>query len=221
MVQSCTGYLDCMRFRTLSALVVLATVATGCASTPDPASVTGIPEPWLQDTADGWAESEAFGGNAPVLSNDPCELGDAVPGIVDEDPTITDSGWGSYGDDPTATDSYRYLCDFWSKGRYAGSLQLIQAPDSATADQTLQLFVSRTDTADQENTVTTVQAGQLEVHVLARWYPTNPQGEYQAMYLDTAHHALVVLEVNSLSSTDFAGYDGVAAHLLAALASGS
>lgn len=43
------------------------------------------------------------------------------------------------------------------------------------------------------------------------------------MYLDTAHHALVVLEVNSLSSTDFAGYsdDGVAADLLAALASGS
>ncbi len=190
---------------------------------PGPDSVTGIPASWLEDTAQGWAGSDAFGGEIPVLTNDSCRLGDVLPSILDDDPEVTDSGWGSYGEDATAVDSYRYLCDFWSEGRYAGSLQLIQAADAATVEQTLQQFVSQNDTPEQDNTVTTVNAGKLEVHVLKRWYPTNPQGLYEAMYVDAGKNAAAVLGVNSLDDSDFAEYsdEQVAEDLLAALASGS
>lgn len=158
-----------------------------------------------------------------MLSYERCQLEGFAPSMLDETPEITSTGWGSYGDDSEAADSYRYLCDFWADGRYAGTLQLIQASDPATADQTLQLFLSQTDTDVQDNTVTTVQAEEVEVHVLKRWYPTNPQGQYEAMYVDTENNAIVVLEVNSLDETDFAEYseEEIAEDLVSALASAS
>lgn len=199
-------------------LVVL--LLAGCASNPDPDSVTGIPSSWLRDTAEGWPDSDAFGGDIPVLDDSDCVLGDVVPDILGDDPDPVDSGWGSYGDDASAPDAYRYLCEFLREDRYSGSVQLIQAPDAATAASTVEEFADQPDTTEQDNTVTTVQAGQLEVQVLARWYPTNPQGAYQAMYVDEDHDAIVVLEVNSLDEDDFQSYsdDQAAQDLLEALA---
>ncbi|MDQ0734661.1 hypothetical protein [Arthrobacter agilis] len=196
---------------------------SGCSGGTETDDVTGIPASWLEKTADGWTASDAFGGDMPVLTRERCQLGDVVPDVLGEKPEITDSGWGSYGDDPEAADSYRYVCDFWSEGRFAGSLQLIHAADPATAEQTLEDFVSQIDTTDQDNTVTTVRVGQLDVHVLARWYPTNPQGEYQALYLDTENNALAVFEVNSLKDDDYAEYSDtrVAEDLVTALAVGT
>ena len=204
-------------------LLPVVLLLAGCSGGPDPDSVIGIPSDWLQDTADGWPDSDAFGTDIPVYDDSDCVLGDVVPDILGDEPDAVDSGWGSYGDDASAAGAYRYVCEFFVEDRYAGSLQLIQAPDAATAATTLDEFANQTDTTEQDNTVTTVEVGRLEMQVLARWYPTNPQGEYQAMYVDADHDAIVVLEVNSLDEDDYGSYsdDQAAQDLLEALAAGS
>jgi hypothetical protein len=75
----------------------------------------------------------------------------------------------------------------------------------------------------QDNTVEEVTSGDLDLLVLTRWYPTNPQGLYQAIYHDEQADAIVSLEINSLSEEDFAALtpQDVADALVAAMASSS
>lgn len=167
---------------------------------PDLNSVSQIPESWLQKTADGWESSDGYGQEYPVLSEGECLLADKMPRILDKRARFTDVGWGSYADDD---DGYRYLCDFWRRDMYAGELQIIQASNSSDAQATYDDFKNTTSTSDQDNTVDTVTSGDLEVLVLTRWYPTNPQGYYSAMYYDEDAQALFTIEINSLSKENF------------------
>ena len=188
------------------AALLLASCSSGTADDPGPAPATstaatadGIPEEWLEATAEGWPDSGGYGGSTPVLTPDPCLVLDAVPEVVGSVPELTNAGWGGYSG---GDDSYRYVCGFWSPDEYSGQVQLIQT-DAASAQATIDDFDSQSDTSDQDNTVETVESGGLEVHVLTRWYPTNPQGEYQAVYLDEEHDAIIGFEVNSLDEEDF------------------
>lgn len=172
---------------------------SGSGSVTTEATAEGIPAEWLEATAEGWPDSQGFGGSTPVLTRDPCLLLDTAPEALGSAPEITDTGWGGYS---RGEDSYRYVCGFLSPDEYSGQVQLIQT-DAESAQATIDDFDSQSDTDVQDNTVETVESGGLEVHVLTRWYPTNPQGEYQAVYLDEEHDAIVTFEVNSLDEEDF------------------
>lgn len=185
----------------LTALLAAA-AATGCtAKQPvDINEVEGIPARWLEVTADGWPDSDGYNANMPVLSRGKCLLTDEPPTILGETPEFTNAGWGGYGD---SKDGYRYLCRLWAPDVYSGELQLIQADTPATARLTVSAFLETPSTAVQDNTVETLQVGTLDVHVMSRWYPTNPHGTYLALYLDEDANALVQLEVNSLDEADY------------------
>ena len=174
-------------------------LTTTSEGTTTAASVNGIPEEWLEATAEGWPDSQGYGGSAPVLTRDPCLLLDTAPEVLGSVAEVTDTGWGGYSG---GEDAYRYVCTLWSPDEYSGQVQLIQT-DAASAQATIDDFASQTDTSVQDNTVETVESGGVEVHVLTRWYPTNPQGEYQAVYLDEEHDAILTYEVNSLDEEDF------------------
>lgn len=191
-------------------LTVLALTACSSGTTDGPdltptsdattaATADGVPEEWLEATAEGWPDSQGYGGSAPVLTRDPCLLLDTAPEVLGSVAEVTDTGWGGYSG---GDDAYRYVCTLWSPDEYSGQVQLIQT-DAASAQATIDDFVSQTDTSVQDNTVETVESGGVEVHVLTRWYPTNPQGEYQAVYLDEEHDAILTYEVNSLDEDDF------------------
>ena len=78
--------------------------------------------------------------------------------------------------------------------------------DAAAGSLLVDEFDAQTSTAVQENEVTTVTSGRLEVSVLRRWIPSNPQGAYRVLYLDEDALAAVVLEINSLDESDFAAF---------------
>jgi hypothetical protein len=206
------------------ALVVagVAVLALGACSPGgvEPGEVTGVPQAWLDDTGAGWVDSDGYGQTMPYLSSDDCLLADEPPEILGEQPEFTDTGWGPFGDDAEATDSYRYTCGLWTEDRYAGGLQLIKVADAAAGAQLTGDFDSLASTDVQENEVTTVTSGQLELSVQTQWIPSNPQGSYTAMYYDEAALAAVVLEVNSLDETDFGAMDSqdAADALVAAMA---
>jgi hypothetical protein len=185
---------------TAVAATCLITLLTSCSTTGDgdPADVTGIPEAWLTATQEGWPSSRGYGGDVPVLSRGECLL----------------------GDEP---DGYRYVCSIWKRDVYSGDLQLLRAVSPTDAEQTVEEFRSQPSTGVQDNTVEEVTSGDLDLLVLTRWYPTNPQGLYQAIYHDEQADAIVSLEINSLSEEDFAALtpQDVADALVAAMASSS
>lgn len=59
--------------------------------------------------------------------------------------------------------------------------------------------------------------------VLTRWYPTNPQGLYAALYHDEEAQVLVEFEINSLDEADFDAFSAqeTAETLVEILAAGS
>lgn len=183
-----------------------AIVMTGCSGPPVPQLPTGIPASWMQRTSDGWPESDGYASSIPVLQRGPCLLTDPAPELLGRSAEFTDVGWGPYGDGGGSTGgtAFRYVCDFWAKDAYAGELQLIKADTPALAQRTVDEFLDQTSTSVQDNSVQTVRSGNLDVHVLSRWYPTNPQGMYQAMVYDPTAAAVAVLEVNSLDETQYA-----------------
>lgn len=192
------------RGRLLTTALILAATAllAGCTSGGggDPNDVSGIPEEWLTSTEEGWPSSKAHGGGVPVLSREPCLLTDRAPQVLDGDADFTDTGWGGYGSGP---DGYRYICNLWKRGSYAGDLQVLRPGAAGDAATTVDQFRTQKSSAVQENSVEKVTSGQLEMLVLTRWYPTNPQGMYQALYFDEAADVLVSLEINSLDEDDF------------------
>jgi hypothetical protein len=183
-----------------------AVVLAGCSgpSLPEPPTVvTGIPASWVQRTTDGWPDSDGHDSSVPVLEDGDCLLTDDLPELLGRTAEVTDVGWGPYGDDSSSDTAFRYVCDLWAEDAYAGQLQLIKVDTAEEAQQTVDEFVEQPSTDVQDNTVATVRSGDLDVHVLSRWYPTNPQGEYQAMYFDQAARAVAVLEINSLDEDQY------------------
>ncbi|MBM9468787.1 hypothetical protein [Nakamurella leprariae] len=168
-----------------------------------PTAVTGIPVSWIERTTQGWPDSDGHGATMPVLGRGDCLLADAPPELLGRTAEITDVGWGPYGDDSASDTAFRYVCDLWAPDAYAGSLQLIKTGSDDQARETVEQFTDQPSTDVQDNSVETVQSGELDVQVLSRWYPTNPQGEYQALYFDEAAGAIAVLEVNSLDEDQY------------------
>ncbi|GAA4847404.1 hypothetical protein GCM10023221_27720 [Luteimicrobium xylanilyticum] len=169
----------------------------------DPDTVTGVPASWLDDTAKAWPDAASFGRSTPTLSRGACLLGDEPPEVLDAQAKYTDQGFGGFGDDLSATDSYRYLCSLWARDHYAGELQLLKVADDATGRKVMAEFDAQTSTSVQDNTVSHETSGRLEVSVLTRWYPTNPQGMYRAQYYDEQQGAIATMEINSLDKADF------------------
>lgn len=186
----------------LGVTVVVTATLVGCAPTggAEPESVTGIPEQWLTATEEGWPTSDGFGRNIPVLSRDACLLSESAPHILEGGASLTNTGWGGYGADE---DGYRYICGVHLRDAYAGYLQLLRSPNSKGLQEAFDEFRSQPSTTLQHNSVTEVTSGRLDLHVLTRWYPTNPQGLYQAMYFDEDANAIVSFEINSLNKHDF------------------
>ncbi|KZE90607.1 hypothetical protein [Microbacterium sp. TNHR37B] len=186
-----------------AASLPLVLLVSACTASPgvDPGSVTGVPEPWRTTTAEGWPSSAGHQSGTPVMSRGKCLLADSPPEILDETGTFTDSGWGPFGDDASG---YRYICSLWKPDAYAGELQLIQAASAEAVATTVEQFRTQKSSRVQENTVTEVTSGKLDLWVLTRWYPTNPQGRYQALYHDEDSDTIVTLEINSLDEKQFA-----------------
>lgn len=182
-------------------------VLVGCSgpSLPQPPTVvTGIPASWVQRTTEGWPESAGHDASVPVLENGDCLLTDDVPELLGRTAEVTSVGWGPFGDDSSSDTAFRYVCDLWAEDAYAGELQLIKADSAAQAQATVDEFVDQPSTDVQDNSVATVRSGSIDVQVLSRWYPTNPQGLYRAMVHDLAASAVVVLEINSLDADQYA-----------------
>ena len=189
----------------LATAVAASLFVAGCSGDDDTdADVTGIPEAWLTQTAEGWPESDGYGKGMPFLAGESCLLGEA-PNPLGAEPKSTDSGWGSFGPDATASDAYLYLCNFWEKDRYAGEVRLYQAPDSQSLDE---LTADFSDPKSYGNEVTTSETSSrgVTVQIVRTWIPSNPQGKVQAFYADPGVDGAVLLEVNSLSEEDFAAY---------------
>lgn len=214
------------RFLPITAGAALGLVLAGCGAdasrdhTAADTGVHGIPKKWLATTSHAWPDSDGFKASTPVLSSGDCATYDGSVTIAGARPAISDVGYGPLGSAAT-TSAYRYVCEFDDSDHYAGSFQIIKATDRAEAEEVLDNSMDDTDTSVQTNDVTTVTAGGVKVHVLKRWYPTNPQGMYEAVYLDQNRSALAVLEVDSLDKAHFASYTekDVAADLIAVLGS--
>lgn len=169
----------------------------------DPAPVTGIPQAWLDATAEAYPESDGYGSPTPQLElGGECLTYDGEVEIAGAAPRISTVGFGGLG----AEDAYRYVCGIHDSDHYAGDVQLIHVGDGELARQVLDNTMDDSDSEVQENDVHVVEAGGVEIHVLKRWYPTNPQGMYIALYVDEDAGALLGLEVNSLDEEDFADY---------------
>lgn len=162
--------------------------------------MAGIPETWLSETAKAWPESDGYESPYPVLNyGDACLFGDALPAFAGSSAELTASGYGPLED---REDSYVYTCSM-SGESYAGSLTLYQFGDLATAESYVDSFVSQPSSEVQDNEVTEVTSGRLTMPVLTRWYPTNPQGMYQAVYFDEDALAFFSFEINSLDAAEF------------------
>jgi hypothetical protein len=189
------------------AAAVAAMILAGCSgpSLPGrPMVVTGVPSSWVQRTTEGWPGSAGRDSTMPVLEDGDCLLTDDLPQMLGRTAEVTSVGWGPYGDDSSSDTAFRYVCDFWAEGAYAGDLQLLKADTAAQAQQILDDFTDQPSTDVQDNTVVTVRSGDFDVQVLSRWYPTNPQGLYQAVIYDRAASAVVSLEINSLDEEQYA-----------------
>lgn len=202
------------------AVVLLCGVAGCTTSTPFQApGDTGIPQTWLDATAEGWPLSDGYTASMPVLGRGECVAYDGRVTIAGARPKVTDVGYGAIGRGDREH-QYRYICELWNPDHYAGRFQLVKVPDEATGDEFVTNSMDDRDTSVQINDTTVVTSRGLDVHVLKRWYPTNPQGMYTAIYFDRQRLALVALEINSLSESDFARYteSDIAADLAAILA---
>ena len=170
-------------------------------------SVEGIPQSWIDETRADWPESDGFGASMPHYSmGADCLLGDSMPEVLGTVPEIQEAGWGPFGGNARDTESYQYQCGIWAEDQYSGSVQLFVTPDSTRLQELVDDFTEQGDTPVQDNTVSTVTSSDQTLHVLKRWYPTNPQGAYQAMYVDTKAGAVAVWEVNSLDEEEFEEY---------------
>lgn len=184
--------------------------------------VSGIPQAWLDETAEQWPDSSGFDAGITSLDADgSCVTFEEGTTIAGAEPTTTGVGFGRLSFS-SSDDDYLYVCRIWGRGRYSGDVQLLQVSDLATAQAVASSLADDTDLPVQENDVSVVEVAGLEISVLSRWYPTNPQGLRRAVLVDEDRSAVVSLEVNSLDEDDFAAYtdQDVAEDLVRVLARG-
>jgi hypothetical protein len=193
---------------------------------PDPApppARTVVPTAWLDAAAAAWPGSDGSKNRVMVFGGArQCALGDQRVHVRDAELRWSGSGYGPvvpgaagvYGQQApgaAAGDGFVHLCRLSlsrtpSAGvpsRAAGDVVLTRYPDAAALRSAVAGFRNQRDTPVQDNEVGPVTSGRYGVDVLRRWYPTNPQGAYQAMVVDEPQRATVVLELNSLSRHDF------------------
>ncbi len=210
------------RLAPLLAAGVLAGCGGGDAQDVEDVDVTGIPQAWIEDTAEQWPTSSGFDASVPTLgADDACLTFEEGTRIAGAEPTTTGAGFGRLGFS-SSDDDYLYVCRLWDRDHYAGDVQLVQVADVATAEAVASSLADDTDTPVQDNDVSVVEVSGLEISVLSRWYPTNPQGLRRAVLVDEGRTAVVSLEVNSLDEDNFEAYtdQDVAQDLVAVLARG-
>ena len=207
---------------------VAALLAAGCSTAPGaappaepapPPARTVVPTAWIDAAAaawPGWDRVMVSGGARQ------CALGDQRLRVRDADLRWSDSGYGPVVPGPAgvygrlepgaaAGDGFVHRCSVWTgrtgsagiPSRAAGSVVLTRYPDAPALQSAVAGFRDQPDTPVQDNEVGPVTSGRYTVDVLRRWYPTNPQGAYQAMVVDEPQRATVVFELNSLSRQDF------------------
>ncbi len=210
-----------LELKRLLPVLTLTLLASACGSSDaDSAPVTGIPKDWLQATAEEWPESDGHDASMPVLARGECVTFDGGVEILGAEPEITDVGYGHLKLSDSDED-YRYACGLRDPDHYAGSFQILKVTDLAAAQRLVDGSMDNADSSAQENSTTTVEVDGLTIHVLKRWYPMNPHGEFHAMYVDEQALAVAALEVNSLDRDDFDAYSErqVAEDLVAILSS--
>ena len=191
------------------------------AAAPPPESV--VPMAWIDAATAAWPDTDGKKDGVMVFGGArQCVLGDQRVRVLDIDLRWSESGYGPlvpgpagvYGqaaDGANGAGGFVHLCNLSASrhpsvgapSRAAGSVVLTRYPDAGTLQEAVAGFRSRPDTPVQDNEITQLTSGRYTVDALRRWYPTNPQGAYQAMVVDEPQRTTVVLEVNSLSREDF------------------
>lgn len=201
--------------------LLAAVLLAGCSGADD-VEVTGIPQAWLDDTAEQWPDSSGFDASVPTIEmGASCLTFEEGVTIAGAEPRTSGAGFGRLRFS-TSDEDYLYVCRLGDPGRYAGDVQLLEVADLATAEAVAASLTDDTDSPVQENDASVVEVEGLEISVLSRWYPTNPQGLRRAVLVDEDATAVVALEVNSLDEDDFDAYtdQDVAEDLVAVLSRG-
>jgi hypothetical protein len=189
-----------------------ATPATPAAGVAPPAP-TVVPTAWIDAATKAWPDSDGRKDGVMVLAGArQCALGDERVRVLGTEFRWDMSGYGPLDSGAGSADSFVHRCNLsdtqhlpgdFTPGRAAGEVVLTRYPDIAGVQEGVARFRSQTDTPVQDNEVTRLTSGRYTVEALRRWYPTNPQGLYQAMVVDEQQRATLLLEVNSLSRGDF------------------
>lgn len=197
-------------------LLLVACSGGGAAPEPEPVAApaaTVVPTAWIDATTGAWPESDGRSDGVMVLVGArQCALGDEGVRVLGTEFRWDMSGYGPLESDSASPESFVHRCTLsdtqhlpgdYTPGRAAGRVELTRYADVAGVQEGVARFRSQTDTPVQDNDVTRLTSGRYPVEALRRWYPTNPQGLYQAMVVDEQQRATVLLEVNSLSREDF------------------
>ena len=208
---------------TMAVGLLLASCSVGGNATPaapatgvaPPAAATVIPTAWIDAATKAWADSDGRKADVMVVAEGAarqCVLGDEPVRVLGTEFTWDSSGYGPL-DPATGTDvSFVHQCTLsdahhlpgdFTPARAAGEVALTRYADLTHLQKAVARFRSQTNTPVQNNEVTHLTSGRYTVEALRRWYPTNPQGLYDAMVVDEQQRASLLLEVNSLSRTDF------------------
>jgi hypothetical protein len=186
------------------------------ATPPDdvaPPAATVVPTAWIDATDKAWPDSDGKKDGVMVLAGaSQCALGDERVRVLGMEFRWDLSGYGPLDPGTDSAGSFVHRCNLsdshhrpgdYTPGRAAGDVVLTRYADVAGVQEGVARFRSQTDTPVQDNEVTRLTSGRYTVEALRRWYPTNPQGLYQAMVVDEQQRATLLLEVNSLSREDF------------------
>ena len=180
------------------------TPATENTSTVVGGASRSIPQAWLDAAAEGWPSSEAYSKPYdPITSysdaNGTCLLDGDLPTPFGTTPRSFGTGWGSLDTDK---EGYRYSCEYYAPGKYATSLVLM-AGNADAVDEAITTVKNTTSDSVQDNSVETVEIGDVSYLVLTTWFPTNPQGKYLVLFHDEAADAIVAYDLNAAKKADF------------------
>jgi hypothetical protein len=193
--------------------VVLLAGCSGSGDTPQgspstdreaPPARTLIPTFWIDDAARSSSEASNRGFEFEIGSGARhCVLGNQPIRVLDLGLTWHYTGFEVVNPATDKTADFVHRCELSQPDRLTGEVTLARYPDVANLQGSVDRFRSRTDTPVQDNEVGQVTSGRYRVDTLRRWYPTNPQGLYQAMVVDEQQRATLLLEVSALSREDF------------------
>lgn len=212
-----TGRIRVAVLTVISALLLAA--CSGPADPPQPGTATAsaapvarsiVPTAWIDGAAAGWPGSDGRRNGIETSSPDvACTLGTEHPRVLERELRW---GWAAYGPVAGSADAFVHRCELKERagrdrsrpdGRLLGEVVLTRYPDVAALDADVAAFRAQTDTPVQDNEVSRLTSGRYPVDALRRWYPTNPQGRYEAMVVDEQQRATVVLAAHSLSRQEF------------------